>query len=424
MKFNSLKIKILLWFGSVLIVIVSIFSFLAVYFFNKSIKESIKNRLYKEAVYIENNLKNFSYNEKLSNLEVLIYKNNKIIFKSKNFNEQVDFNKNFQIIDLGEKLKAVFIYKNDNKKIILIQKNIDDKTENLEDTLLILDPILIIILLLLASKLIDKILQPIEKTTELAKKITIQNLNETLPLPKNYIELQNLVSAFNEMIKRLNEGAKKIEKFNSDVSHELKTPLTIIKGEIDLALRKERNIDYYKNSLKKINNEISNLQKIINSLLLLTKNLNNQNNKLIELDDALLEIIDKFENKLKEKNLKLHIKKFEKVYFKADRYLISIIFSNIIENAIKYTPKNKNIYVSLYQDSNIHFIVQDEGIGIKKDEISKITDEFYRVDESRNKKIEGFGLGLSIVKKIVEFYNGKIIFTSKVSKGTKIEVVF
>lgn len=166
------------------------------------------------------------------------------------------------------------------------------------------------------------------------------------------------------------------------------------------------------------------MQKIINSLLLLTKNLNNQNNKLIELDDVLLEIIDKFENKLKEKNLKLHIENFEKVVFKGDKNLIYVVFSNLIENAIKYTPKNKNIYVSLYQDSNIHFIVQDEGIGIKKDEISKITDEFYRVDESRNKKIEGFGLGLSIVKKIVEFYNGKIIFTSKVSKGTKIEVVF
>ncbi|WP_024786712.1 HAMP domain-containing sensor histidine kinase [Lebetimonas sp. JH369] len=424
MKFNSLKIKILLWFGAVLIIIIFIFSFLAVYFFNKSIKESIKNRLYKEAVYIENHLKNFSYNEKLTNLEVLIYQNNKIIFKSKNFDKNIDFNKTFQVIDEGEKLRAVFVYKNGEDKIILIKKNIIDKVENLEDTLLVLDPLLIIILLFFANKMINKILEPVEKTTELAKKITIQNLNETLPIPKNYTELQNLALAFNEMIKRLNEGAKKIERFNSDVSHELKTPLTIIKGEIDLALRKERNIDYYKNALKKINNEISNLQKIINSLLLLIKNLSNQNNKLIELDDVLLQVLERFEGKLKEKNLKLHIENFEKVLFTGDKNLIYVVFSNLIENAIKYTPENKNIYVSLYQDSNIHFIVEDEGIGIKKEEISKITDEFYRIEKSRNKKTEGFGLGLSIVKKIVEFYNGKIIISSEVNKDTKVEVVF
>ncbi|WP_024790471.1 cell wall metabolism sensor histidine kinase WalK [Lebetimonas sp. JS085] len=166
------------------------------------------------------------------------------------------------------------------------------------------------------------------------------------------------------------------------------------------------------------------MQKIINSLLLLTKNLNNQNNKLIELDDVLLQVLERFEGKLKEKNLKLHIENFEKVLFTGDKNLIYVVFSNLIENAIKYTPENKNIYVSLYQDSNIHFIVEDEGIGIKKEEISKITDEFYRIEKSRNKKTEGFGLGLSIVKKIVEFYNGKIIISSEVNKDTKVEVVF
>ncbi|NIA10671.1 MAG: GHKL domain-containing protein [Nitrospiraceae bacterium] len=264
---------------------------------------------------------------------------------------------------------------------------------------------------------------PIKRITEFAQKTTIQNLNETIPVPKNYVELQNLVTAFNEMVKRLNEGAQRMKKFNSDVSHELKTPLTIIKGEINLALRKERTIKYYKNTLEKINNEINQLQKIISSLLFLTKNINKKNSELIELDDVLMEVIEKYENKVKEKKLNIHITKFEKVYFKANRYLIYIVFSNIIENAIKYTPENRNIYVSLFQNDNIHFIVEDEGIGIKKEEIPKITDEFYRVEKSRNKRIEGFGLGLSIVKKIIDYYNGKIIINSEINRSTKVEVI-
>jgi len=104
--------------------------------------------------------------------------------------------------------------------------------------------------------------------------------------------------------------------------------------------------------------------------------------------------------------------------------LIFSIFSNIIDNAIKYTPNNKNIFVSLYKNEKIHFIIKDEGIGIPKNELSKITDRFYRIDKSRNKKIKGFGLGLCIVKNSVELHNAELKITSIEKSGTQVEVIF
>jgi signal transduction histidine kinase len=96
----------------------------------------------------------------------------------------------------------------------------------------------------------------------------------------------------------------------------------------------------------------------------------------------------------------------------------------LIDNSIKYSKKDNGvIQISLYKDKNIHFIVKDNGIGIPKKDLENIMDRFYRVDESRSKKIKGFGLGLSIVKNSVELHNGAINITSSTHNGTKVEII-
>ena len=103
--------------------------------------------------------------------------------------------------------------------------------------------------------------------------------------------------------------------------------------------------------------------------------------------------------------------------------LIESIFSNIIDNAIKYTPKDKKISLRLYKDSKINFVVKDEGIGIDKEHLVKITERFYRVDSSRNKKIDGFGLGLSIVKNSVLMHEGSLDIKSVEVGGTIVTIL-
>jgi signal transduction histidine kinase len=220
------------------------------------------------------------------------------------------------------------------------------------------------------------------------------------------------------MIERLQSSFEQIERFNSDVSHELKTPLTIVKGEAKFALKKPRDKKEYKESFHTILNQANSMQEMIDNLLLLvrySKENIQKSFKKINVEYILLQVLEKYKNE----NIK--IKKLESVELCSNAELIKLIFSNIIDNAVKYTPKEKNIYISLTQNS---FIVEDEGIGIPQDKIEKITDRFYRVDESRNKSIKGFGLGLSIVKNSIDLLDWRLEIESEVGKGSKFKIIF
>jgi len=442
LQFNSLKIRVLLWFGSTISILLILFSVGFYYFYSQSVNTSIESKLYKKALYIKEQLKSNSDIKKilssnsLSHIDITIFKKNKIIYQRRkikpyNLYKYIKQDNSFYTIDNGETIKA--IYKLKFKKpfsgtIILIKDNIDDKVENVVDTLLVLIPVLLILMLFFASKLIDKILIPIKNITKTAQKININRLTSKIEQPKDNDEIKELIDAFNSMITRLQEGFEQIERFNNDVSHELKTPLTVIIGEANLALRKLREPQEYQQSLKTIANEAKNMQKMINDLLILmhyTKENIEQTFTPIDLDTILIMVLEKYNTMAKEKNIKIHLDKLEAISYTGNSQLISIIFSNLIDNAIKYTPNGKNIYISLYKkDKHIHFIIKDEGIGIPKEKIDKITDRFYRVDESRNRAIKGFGLGLSIVQNSVVLHNAKMDISSQVDIGTTIKITF
>jgi signal transduction histidine kinase len=229
------------------------------------------------------------------------------------------------------------------------------------------------------------------------------------------------------MIERIKEGVAKLDRFNSDVSHELKTPLTVIQGEIELSLRKTREPKEYQATLQSIQKQSKQIELIIKQLLLLTKYTKESIRESFQecpLDSLLMQVVDKFQIRLQEKNLHLHIKRIEPVTMQANPVFMESIFSNLIDNAIKYTPEGKNILISLYKENKINFIVADEGIGIDAEHLDKITDRFYRVESSRSKKIQGFGLGLSIVKNSVLMHEGILDIQSILNKGTIIRVKF
>ena len=376
--------------------------------------------------------------EQLANVDVAIVQDDKVMFKKgnadfKRFAKFKNQKKAFFVFERGEKLDGLYVLKifNPFKGAILfferdIDKEIEDNSKQIKKILLILEPILLLLLIFAASKLTDKILNSIKKVTDTANKIYVTDLSGEIPEPKYDDEIKELVDSFNKMIKRLKSGVELLEQFNSDVSHELKTPLTVIKGEIEITLNKAREPKYYVNSLKTIENEALQIQTIVDDLLLLTKYTKDNIEQTfldVSLDSILLETIEKFSKQLKKKNLKLHIEKIEPVNLNANAMLITTIFSNLIDNAVKYTPNDKNIYIQLFKKEKIHFIIKDEGIGIPKEQISKITDRFFRVDESRNKKIKGFGLGLSIVKNSVELHSGSIKIDSPDESGTVVEMI-
>jgi|TARA_R110002033_G_scaffold9971_1_gene32655 signal transduction histidine kinase len=437
--FKSLKTRILFWFGSITFLLLIIFSIAFNYFFEKSVYSSIEAKLYEEAIYFKDNINITNFDkiiQKNKNLDssIAIIKNMQVIKKTNYFNtkslkQYLNTKKSFLIVDNGENLQAFyFINLSDDTKIVISKEDIDDKVEDVTDTMLVIEPLLLFALIFLASKMIDKILIPIKELTKVSEELSINNFSTTISIPSKDDEIKKLISTFNHMIIRLQNGVENLDRFNSDVSHELKTPLTVIRGEIDLTLRKQREPEYYIRTLSTLNYEAKQIEKIVENLLLLTKYSKENIEKTFEecyLKNILLNTLLMYKKNIDEKNITINIKKLEDLTIIGNLQLIKTIFSNLIDNAIKYTNENKNIFISLEAlNEHIYFNIIDEGIGIPKEELSNVVNRFYRVDESRNKKIKGFGLGLSIVKNSIDLHNAKFKIESTLNEGTKITVIF
>ncbi|HFU75525.1 MAG TPA: HAMP domain-containing histidine kinase [Arcobacter sp.] len=427
MKFNSLKTRVLLWFGIISFVVLLFFTLSFHFFLDTSIKYNIQTRL----EFIAHKYKDYLTSNTVG---IAVIENGKVKFKNSNFSlsnfqEYAQQDENFFIFEQShddDYIDALYIDIVNGEQIMVYQKNIDNKIENFEDVLFFLIPILLIIFIILASKMLNKILLPINNLNDAISDVSITKFTKTIEIPKENDEIKKLIISFNKMIERLHEGVERLDRFNTDVSHELKTPLTVIQGEAELALRKMREPIEYQKTLSIIQGQSKQIQLIVQQLLLLTKYTRDNIKESFEtclLDSILIATIDKFQGQLHEKNITLDIQKIEPITMHANPVLIESIFSNIIDNAIKYTPNDKKISLWLYQDTQTHFIVKDEGVGIEKHHLSKITERFYRVDSSRNKKINGFGLGLSIVKNSVNMHNGSINLDSS-SMGTRVEILF
>ena len=397
--------------------------------------ETTKNGLYAQSFYIKEHLSTTKFTDIHSKHPFAIVKNDHLVFASKEFDfkdiEKIIHKKKlFSTVERKESQTALYVLKFNKPfdgAIAVFKDDIDEGFENVITIIIALESILFLLFMLLANKMVNKILKPIQNISTVAKDISIHNFQDKIPLTQSEDEIQDLIDTFNTMVNRLKDGVEKLDRFNSDVSHELKTPLTVINGKIELALKKDRDTEYYKETMEVIRSESYKIQKIVEELLQLSKYSKEsiaQSFTSCDLNAILLESVEQYLPKAQAKNIDLEIIRFEKATREANPALINAIFYNLIDNAIKYTPSGKKILVSLWEEKNrVHFLIEDEGMGIAQENLSKLTDRFYRVDESRNKETEGFGLGLSIVKNSIELHNGELHITSKLDIGTTVEVI-
>jgi len=293
--------------------------------------------------------------------------------------------------------------------------------------LLISGPILLIFSAFGGYLFVKKAFSPVKKIVRTAKRITAENLSQRIEPIDGKDEIGELAETFNDMISRLEMSFKQTKQFSSDVSHELKTPLTAIRGEIEVTLRKEREIEGYKNILKSLLEETGKLETIVENLLFLSR-MDSQGIKFsfrkFALDESLLEVFEKIEKIAEGKGVHLILKKIQEVNIEGESNQVERAITNLIGNAIKYTPEGGRIEMSLEEErDSAKFTIKDTGMGIPEDALPYIFDRFYRVDKARSRETGGSGLGLAIVKWIVEAHKGKIEVKSKVGEGT-IFVVF
>ena len=289
-----------------------------------------------------------------------------------------------------------------------------------------------LLLLLFASAggglIIRRALSPVKSVVRTARRITADDLSLRIDAKSRKDEIGDLVETFNDMIARLEKSIRKIRQFSGDVSHELRTPLTIIRGEIEVMLRKERTAEEYRTTLRSALEETRNMEKIIDDLLALSRIETADRMKFhgdVSLQEILMEVGESRSPAAREKGIDFVVHGGTARPVKGDRALLERLAANLVDNAIRYTPPGGRVEIGLDEEKHrVVLTVRDTGIGIPKESLPMIFDRFYVVDPSRSKESGGSGLGLSIVKSVAEIHGAAIEVASEPGRGTTFRIVF
>lgn len=298
--------------------------------------------------------------------------------------------------------------------------------ENLYSIFLILIPIALIVSVIGGFYLANKSLHPVTEVTGRARRITAENLDQSIPVRNPKDEIGRLTITINDMIRRLHDSFAQTRQFSADASHELRTPLTIIRGEMELVLRSNKSPEEYRRVIASALEEILRLTSIIDNLLLFARA--DQGTYEMQLGEVdLTELADELyedgEVLAEPKHIKVTFTKGAPVVMVGDRIRLRQLFLNLLDNAIKYTPDGGEVSLRVSRENGTAlFSVRDTGIGIPAGEIERVFDRFYRVEKARSREMGGSGLGLSIARWIAELHRGRIHVESTPNKGSTFTV--
>ena len=293
---------------------------------------------------------------------------------------------------------------------------------DLQDIFFVSFPVIILTLFILTRLIAGKSIRPIEKVIATAEKMTQANLDQRIPLPYHHDELYRLSATFNALLNRMEDAFQREKHFTANASHELKTPLAIVKGTLEVLVRKPREREHYETRIQFCLKELNRMARLIDQLLMLARYESNKMNAHIEtivLSQHIESVVERMQQSASTKDIAISIDNTESDLIRADSGMLDMIFENILTNAIKYSPTGSSITIAVKRVANtIVCSITDHGIGIPKEKLPAIFERFYRVDESRNSSTGGFGLGLSIVKKLADLQHIKVTVTSEANRGT------
>lgn len=443
---SSIKLKIGLWYMGIMILLV--FSSLAIVFY---ISENI----------IHSSVRTYLKDVVIHRLDYLTIKNGEIIIDS-NFDTMIQnveiaiYDKDFKFLygnspngfemdNRKSKDDKIMIIRSNNQKWYVYNKTIElgsygkvwirgvmpniGQSSAIETVIQISFVILPFFLILSAigGYIITKnAFTPIEKIRRIAEKINEGNdLSQRINLGKGDDELHTLANTFDVMFDRLQTSFENEVQFTSDVSHELRTPITVILTQAEYGKGYISSVEEAQKSFGIIEKEGQKMSKLVSQLLTLARmergrqKLNLENINLSELIEMTVETQTL---SAKSKNIKFITKIMPEIYANIDEMMIMRVFTNLISNAISYGKQNGTVTVELFlKEDKIISKISDDGIGISEDKLDKIWLRFYQVDPSKNG--DNSGLGLSMVKKIVELHKGEIFVESELGKGTTFTII-
>lgn len=282
-----------------------------------------------------------------------------------------------------------------------------------------------IVLAILFSLLFSKTLTSgLKKLLFATKELKEHNLNIRIPLTGLPTEVKHLAISFNNLAESLSKEEMLRKQFTHDLAHELRTPLATLRSQIEAY--QDGVWEPTSNRLQQSHEELMRLVRLVNELekLLAAENPQIRLEKVeLEAGNILVAVGEMFQPLFYQKGIELQIiEPLKEEWFMADKDRLIQILTNILNNALKYTPEGKTATISVLsdQDDYIGFMVEDQGLGMAEDDIPHVFERFYRGDKSRDRKTGGAGIGLSIVKALMDAHQGRIKVKSKLNKGTSI----
>ena len=270
-------------------------------------------------------------------------------------------------------------------------------------------------------------LKPVDIMTQAARRISGEHLDERLQETGSGDELDRLAKTLNNMLGRLDDAFHQIRQFSADASHELQTPLTILKGEMEVALRSPRSPEEYQGVLESGLEEIDRISHLVEGLLLLARadaGVLRLDLRPVKLKELLQEIYEQMKVVADDHSVSLQTASLEAVSIQGDREHLRRLLLNVVDNAIKYTPAGGSVALSLQDDGGWASLkVSDTGIGLSKKEQERIFSRFHRATEARSRDEKGVGLGLSLARSIAEAHGGRIQVESTPGQGSTFTVL-
>jgi heavy metal sensor kinase len=463
--FNSTRFKVTLWYSALFLILEILLGVIIYVYLNKITHTNLDSTLKAQAKAILRiveekhvDLETFKpgdtyqtedeliwdviydaivFNKRNNFVEILSPK--KIIFKTANLGKfilsypnQKEKEALFDVSDpnLSEDLIRVCQLKGRRYTIVVAypKEYINQTLNNLQSIYEKIAPLFLLISFIGGALLSSKSLSRIDAIIKKTEEITAQNLDEIIPGGEYTDEYGRLVSKMNEMIRRIKKSVDYMNQFSISAAHELKTPLTILRGEIEITLKSPKTPSQYVETLKSNYEETIRLIKIVDNVFFISKSENtliNIDKKEIELNNYLISLVNSMGILGKEKEMELLFDSDEIIKLKADPILLKQALSNLIDNAFKYGNEKTIVHVETKSLNNsIQINVTNTGEPIPQAAIDKIFDRFYRVANSRTGNTGGMGLGLAVVKSIMELHKGEVRVTSSENSLTTLSLIF
>lgn len=283
-------------------------------------------------------------------------------------------------------------------------------------------PLVLIAVAATSFYVVNRLIRPVSLMARRAEEITFENLSQRLPVINPLDEVGRLAMTFNQLLKRLESAFRQHRQLLSNISHELKTPLTILRTHWETEISNTEIQQTTREKLAGDVEELARLSKMVDDLSLLSRSLEDLSNlqkEKLNIAELLNQLVQDIGMLAEAKSQTLHWVKEKDIYINGDRRYLKRLFLNLFDNAIKYTSQGKDIFVEcLEKDRFVIIKVRDTGIGIPISDQPHIFDRFYRAKNTKYGITKGSGLGLPIVKWITEAHFGEIKLESQSGKGS------